>query len=525
MMVSHTSVDVKQPPSTLRMTRLIPIAALLLSASAPFLFRGFATVDGPQHALHALILEARFSGDRFHADGMTYDAASLPAYWSQIPVMLLMRFLPMELAERALAFPCAAFVGLSLLALIRSYTPGASLSMLWAIPFLFSYLLVMGFHHFQFGVGLCFFTAAWYRRRQVPWKRWFGVALAALLAWASHRATLPLMAGLLTVMVVVEEASRPFEASRRARMHRIMMAFACAALMAALAIWLHTTLNEVRASGEWRPVELRDYPLARPLLLLDHTLEKTPLLVLCTILTGALVSGMVVRWRIGPRMIDTDALLLMAVAFVLASLLLSSERAQALYLGERLQWLGLLVLVPWLSAMHARASGELRRSLALFALMMLPVQFIRWGHAEMTLSGLGDQHALIEEVAAELKPNGVVLVGRAEKNWLLQHTPARLAMSYSGLLLPGPPLRTRAFGLMGPRRVQYRFWELANEPSALSAHWGERQQPMIDQVLLLGPDRGLRARWLRHWQPVLESHYWKTFDNGYASVWTARADT
>jgi hypothetical protein len=48
---------------------------------------------------------------------------------------------------------------------------------------------------------------------------------------------------------------------------------------------------------------------------------------------------------------------------------------------------------------------------------------------------------------------------------------------------------------------------------------------MIDQVLLLGPDRGLRARWLRHWQPVLESHYWKTFDNGYASVWTAKADT
>lgn len=512
-------------PCHLRFARFAPIAVVLLVAAVPFLFRGFATVDGPRHALHALILEASLTGHRFVADGMTYDSSSLPAYWSQLPMMLMMRYLPVELADRSLAFLSAAFVGLSLLALTRSSTDRLSPSMLWAIPILFSYLLIMGFHHFHFGVGLCFLAVAWYFRRKEPLARWSGVMVAAFLACASHRAALPLMAGLLAVSVMVDEVSRPYSTSHTARMRRTITALACSALLVAFVIWLNTTLDEVRASGEWQPIELRDFPLARPLLLLDLSLERVPLLILCTLLACAVVCGLAVRWKLGPRVIQSDSLLIMAAACMLASLLLTSERAQALYLSERCQWIGLLILVPWLCTMHARASSTLRSTMALFSLMMMPVQLIRWGNAEMTLSGLADQHALIEEVAAQLEPNGVVLVGGAEKNWLLQHAPAMLAMAYDGVLLPGPPIRARAFAPMGPRRVQYRFWELASEPSALPAHWGERQQPMIDQVLLLGPDRSLRARWLRHWQPVLESHYLKTFDNGYASVWTAKADT
>jgi hypothetical protein len=504
-------------PSRLGRTELLVLLTLLASGSAILFFRFFITVDGPMHVLHASVLEQSWTTPRYVADGIAYDTRKLDVQVGDLLLMGLLHLFSPETAHDLFAVTTVLLLAISLMLLLGACGERVNAALLWTAPFLFSFILLMGFLHFMLGVAVSLLTIAWFRmHRRSTWKAVACLSTGFALAWMTHRGA-PLVLAMLAAVFLFSDLRSGSQPEERRRMRSLAMVGA--ALLAIALGWLMSILHDMNLAEVPRVREHRDLFILRALLMLDPVRERPMLLVAGSLLAIATGAAARTRWELGRGSRVSDAWIIAAVLFGVAPLLVDTPKTRLLFVVERCQWIAALALVMWHVSMLNAAKGWAARMIGTSALLCLPVHLWRILVVERTMAGLEAPHRSVLAAVPYLGSGNVVLPVMAETNWVLQHFGAFVTVRHDGVSftrkehlnfkLDDPPIPAVKAYLA--RMSTDRWW--------LPKHWRSGNRPVIDRILFIGNDAHERARWLKPWNRMLDRRYITAFDNGYVTVY------
>lgn len=491
--------------------------ALLLGALAPLFFRFFITVDGPMHVLHASVLEQHWTSPRYVADGVAYDTGKLDVQTGDLILMTLLHFFSPETAHDLYAVLATLLLTGAIVVFLRANGLRANAGLLLAIPFLFSFILLMGFLHFMLGVAVSLLALTWYRSHQgTPWKAFAGLLSGFVLAWMTHRGA-PLVLVIIAAGEVVNDllAGSNTGGKRKGWPGVAMVGGLFAVALASLVF----ILRDVNLAEVPRVREHRELFILRSMVMLDPTGERPALLVVGGLLLTATCAAARTRWQLGRIAHPSDAWIALAVVLSIGPLLVETPKTRLLFTVERCQWLAALFLVMWLTAMLTVAKGWAARLIGASALLCMPVQVWRVLAVERAMAGLEAPHRSALATVPYLGSGNAVLPVIAETNWLLQHLGAFVTIRHDGISftrkehlnfkLADPPIpAVKAY--LG-RMSADRWW--------LPKHWRSGHRPVIDRIVFIGGDAHERELWLEPWRKMLDRRYITAFDNGYCTVY------
>lgn len=144
-------------------------AALLALTAAhlwPFLSGAWPiTLDGPAHHYAARLLHDLALGHGRAHEFYAINPYPVPNLLGQALMALAMLVAPPQYAMHALLAIIGAGTASGFRALARALAPGQPWAALWALPFLVTFPLIMGFLNFCLGIAVLLWTMAWLERR------------------------------------------------------------------------------------------------------------------------------------------------------------------------------------------------------------------------------------------------------------------------------------------------------------------------------------------------------------------------
>jgi len=496
------------------------VALALVSACSLLFFRFFITLDGPVHVLQASVLEQHWTTPRYVADGIAYRTDLIDVQIGDLLLMALLHVLSPEGAHDAYAVLLLFLLPLGGVALVRSFGVRPGAAALWLVPVSFGSILILGFFHFLFGVSLsCLLAAFWIGRDRITRRELFLLPLALLLLWCTHRA-----ASFVFVLIVVgaEATLHLTDGDRwKARWALLPGKWPVAVTVVLLALGMGPAISTLLRSGMVSTATDRD-PWAglvtlRALLLIDREGEQWMLIAMGSLMMIAVAAGLYLR-RTAMRLVPADVLLLLALACWVASLAFDTPRSLLFYFAERMQWLGLLFLVCWLCALPRS------RVIIATAIAALAIHAARLVHVQNGMAGLREAHDRTIEAAHELDEGAVVVPFLCDGNWLLAHLGAYVAVRHNGILFTRKEHLNFALADPPIPAVRRYLKRMSADRKWLTAQLASSQRPVIAQLLFIGGDRLLRAQFADPIASTIETRYWKSFDNGYATVYTLEAE-
>ncbi len=499
------------------------LLALILSGPLSLAgFRCFITLDGPLHALRAELLRDHL-GPRIHdAADIHYDFELMPPRVGDVLMMPFTGWLSPESVHVLYGALVLAAIAFGAWMLVRACGHRPGMGLLWIAPISFGWIFILGFFPFMLATALAFMAAAgWMHARVIRW--WLPILLlpAMFVLANTHRAGVVLLAAMLlgheAIVLVGDRAIRDQRWSRFPR-RLPLTGIVVAALGAAAVLWW---LLYVRLPGAGIPVVHGDHGRNLPmlLLLLDRDAERPLIVAFAALFIFWLGTAAMMRWRTGRRLRKEDGLLLAALAMLAGSFLLDPPHAQLLYLPERAQFTGILLLAVWASMQPGWRWSWIPMS-AVVALHLL-----RLGYVERRMAGYRERQEKLIESAAHLRPGSVVVPAYCERDWLLAHQPALLVARHPGVVFASRD------------HLHYRWdeaprIELITYLKTFEGWWGwldrhnrEGSPPVIDHVLVIGRDAQAWSEQAPLLAPVLERDYALAFDNGYVAVHTRREAT
>lgn len=505
-----------------RRSQLLLVAALIANAFSLFAFRWFATLDGPTHVLRAAVVESSWSTPRYVAEDIAYDVDRLHAGPTELILMLLMKVGPPQFAHTALAVLLLLVLGFAGYALVRSLGARPNAMLLWLLPLSFNYVLVLGFFPFLLALAAAMALSAWWcSRSRLAWSHLAGLAIGLVICSMVHRS------GAVLALVLLSgcEAAllRSDRAGANARWAFLPRPLRYAAL-GSLAIGVAVFAVRMQLFGSVQGPSLAgrspaaDFFSLRALLLLDPQVEWPYLLAFGSLLVASLVLAVIARARSGHVLRPADGLLIAALFFVIASVSIRNRMVDLLFFAERAQVIGLLLVALWLAAQPAS------RVLTAVALFVVPLHVLRTVHVERKMAQLEPAYQSMMSAGGSCAEGSVVLPIILEPNWLLMHNPAYFAAHHPGIVMTGrdhlnfttATAPNEALGWYLTHR--YGGWEW------FGAHVAQHNPPAIDHVLVIGTDPMLRDSIMGRVQPVLDTAYWLTKEDGYCRLYTLKQE-
>lgn len=496
-------------------TTRVLLALLLVNAAALLFFRFFITVDGPTHLLHAHLLH---TPDHV-AQGITYNTDALHGWLGdRILGVLLLFFAPLQ-AHAVFAALVGCAVVLAVCAFLRAHGVRMGVAVLWLAPLALNLLLIMGLFHFLLSAAIAFGAVGWWKSRaHAPRMRWLGLLVGAALGWYAHRGGVFLLCLLFLPCFLFEVVSQ-----RTANVHGVGTSPARWIVLAAglciLGLWqLMRTLRGMALPDLGELPAPRADLLLKPLYVLDQVQEQWLVGGVGILLLLSTIAAMCGRYRLGRKGHWHDPLLLLFVALSLAAWLLDSPHGHQLLLAERCQWLALVMLVTWLTAMADAGRGWVTRVIGGAALCALPIQGIRLVQVERSLAHLEQPYALTMEAVGSLAPGSMVMPIVVGQERLLQHLPAFVAIAHQGIVLA--PKEQLSYNDPQGKSGLPDWHQMAQDPTWLARYWRRGIPKEVDQVIFIGS--GIADKVEKHpWPVLLGGRYQLSFENGYARVYSA----
>lgn len=490
-------------------SNILLLALLLANASAILFFRFFTSVDGPIHVLHASLLEWPWTTVDHQAQGITYDSRTVHDWFGHRILMVLLLFrTPLQAHDLFAALVCCTVV-FSVVAYLSAHGTRMGLAILWLVPITFNVLLVIGLFHFLLGVAVAFGSVAWWKwYAGSPRVRWPGLLFGAVLAGYTHRAA-PILLGILFLLTL-------FVGPRTTRSSLIWgIVFLGALVLGAL------RLGPLLLSAfQMIPDELPDLGpsiVLRPFFLLDQAEGAWPIHGIGLLLLVSFTIGVWARWRMERKAIWHDALLMLFVCLTFISWIYGKPIGHQIFIAERCQWLAILTLVLWLTAIADISSNWVARSIGGAALCAMPLHIIRLVNAEDHFARLRPGYALTVEACDALKPGSLVVPVLTDPDPLLQHLEAYVAIEHSGILIaPDEHLR-----MVLPATLERSApWLHTEDPAWLIRRWRKGIPPEVDEILFIGSD--IEQVLVRHpWPSLLGDRFMRRFKNDHAQIYTA----
>lgn len=485
------------------------------TATAPLWFTYFLTLDGPMHVLHTCALKAQWFSGRYDTAQVSYDASDRFDPSDLVLMPLTVMFTP-ERAHAAYASAALLLLMLGLRSITNALGGGGTWALAWCAPFLWGYVLILGFIPFLFATGSVLLVVGWWSGLQrVRGRDAWALLLGALVSVWLHRGG----GALLALGVCSVEAMR-WAGDRAAFRDRYALLPARWTWVAAVAL-ATVALQMVRLLMRKPIVEmpgprsaLAELLSLRPFLLL-HTAEEAPLLIaMGALILTTLTVSIIRRARGLVPSGAADGLWIAALLLFSASILLDTDYARLLFLPLRALWCGYLLLGCWIVLALPRSGW----GLALVGAMVV-LHIMRLIQVEQRMAGSRITHEELLAAVDHLKPHGVVMPFNRDDNWLHDHLGAYLAARYEGVLFsPHDHLR---FRYAQPVATPVRLFGTGPQHGLrwLEAHVAGGGPPVIDHVVLIGHGDRPDERY-RNLERVLVRHFGLTWRNRYVEIWT-----
>jgi hypothetical protein len=149
-------------------------------------FQYLPSQDGPSHVENSYMLLHYFDEDAAYSRYYDLNLKPFPNWFSHSSMTLLMTFLPPLTAEKALLTLYVIFFVFAMVYFLASAGDDKVFFVLLCFPFIYNYLMQMGFYNFAFSLPLTFLILGyWWRRRdaRMGWRMMSGLNALLILAY------------------------------------------------------------------------------------------------------------------------------------------------------------------------------------------------------------------------------------------------------------------------------------------------------------------------------------------------------
>jgi len=318
-----------------------------------WVFKYFPSQDGPCHIYNSFILRHYNDPNYRFNEFYEINKRPIPNWTSHAFMMLLMYLVPPLIAEKILLTVYIVIMAVGILYLLnvvgKARTPLAFIG----LPFIYNYLLLMGFYNFALSVALFIISIGyWWKNFQT-----FNIKNVAILAFLlvmlyfCHAVSLVLallsIAGMAILNLIFTKS--PFSKWKQA-----LLSLLCTLPAAGLLLY-YTKFNSGSDPGSWQLNELWQYFIRNESL--AYYSQKQ-------IIFGKLVTGVFVclfsytlirdhlftkEWKFGFRIEKKDFFLLLCIAFFIIYLKAPDGMSGGGFIKTRLSLFPFLIIIPWLS--------------------------------------------------------------------------------------------------------------------------------------------------------------------------------
>ncbi|HID56422.1 TPA: hypothetical protein EYP37_07820 [Candidatus Poribacteria bacterium] len=327
------------------------IVLTLLHVLPIWSFRYFPSQDGPCHLENSYMLLHYFDKDKTYSRYYELNLKPFPNWFSHLTLAFMMLLLPPIISEKILLTAYVILFVLSILYFLRSVDEEKLLLSLFAFPFIYNYLLHMGFYNFSFSFPLTFLTIGYWWRRRERWNEWrvmVGLNLLLIFLYFCHILSQLLAVGSILLLAALYN---------RVRVQRTAVLAVSLLPSYLLPIYFVRTYT-LRHGGRWAmgdllsyfskigsltSFDLRGYHLGRAVAILFA------LLLLYTLFWEKL------RLKGGRFRFDMkDCFFLLAVIFFGLYLYMPDGISGGGFVTTRLNLYPFIVILPWLSVRFVR---------------------------------------------------------------------------------------------------------------------------------------------------------------------------
>jgi hypothetical protein len=333
------------------------------------------TQDGPAHLAMAHALRQIDQPDgAYLREYLQHNQEAIPNWFIFFLLADVLRPFSLPVAEKILLSAYVILLPLAARYALRSVRPGAGFLAFLIFPFVYNYLLNMGFYNFCFSLAAFFFALGlWLKHRgQLNPLRTLGLALLVLWTYFCHPVTLGVLVGTLLTL-----------AGWRALLRRRLTGLVWTAASCVPAVVLLLTFLSHRMGGRVSDMTLwakvRQLVSLYSLVSIDSRMLYLSLVL--SILLALLTATTLVRRGQRRQLLPGDGLLVATVLLVGVYFVAPNEMGQGGFVTHRLNLFPFLVLILWLgtfsyaapikaalrSAAMALALGFLAATLALWA--------------------------------------------------------------------------------------------------------------------------------------------------------------
>lgn len=182
-------------------------------------FKYFPSTDGPSHINNANVIREYYHPDRtVFREYYTLNNKLEPTWFLHLILAGLMYLASAAIAEKILLTAYVILLPFSIRYALRAIRPGAEFLSILAFPFIYNYLLHMGFYSFSYSLPMFFFTVGYWLKYhgRLTFRKALTLASLSLGLYFCHMVSL-FMAyvaiALLTIWLTVFELSSPIPRS------------------------------------------------------------------------------------------------------------------------------------------------------------------------------------------------------------------------------------------------------------------------------------------------------------------------
>ncbi len=389
-----------------------------------WLFKYFPSQDGPSHLYNCFILKHYNDPDYVFNQFYEIRKSPIPNWTSHILITLFMYVVPPLIAEKLLLTGYVVLMAAGMLYLLNAVEDRRKPLVFIGFPFIYNYLLLMGFYNFSLGIGMFMLVIGYWWKRFDTFNVRNAITLGLLLIVLYFCHLVPLALAMFSIAVVAV-VSFP---SKFTRWKQTLSTLLCMLPAAGLTLY-YTSTRGTEQSGEWELSRLWQY-FIRNESLAYHSESQ---IIFGKIVTGAFVvlflytlvrdHFLTKEWRFGLRLHRKDFFLLLCVAFFIIYLKAPDGMSGGGFIKTRMSLFPFLIIIPWLSWDMPRIA----KGVAGIVLMLLAIAYI--AHVSYYHKIINDDIEVYNsgydavEKNKVLLPLGIDYVGKSWRIGIYTHTP------------------------------------------------------------------------------------------------------
>lgn len=330
------------------------VLVLLLYILPIWIFKYFPSQDGPCHIYNSFIL--RHYNDHNYKFNEFYDINKklVPNWTSHAFMMILMYLVPPLIAEKILLTTYIILMAVGMLYFLRAVGKDKTPLVFIGLPFIYNYLLLMGFYNFAFSVAFFIIAIGYWWKHFATFSIKDTIILAVLLVilYFSHAVSLVLALFSIAMMAffcLFKKSPRIFS-----NWKQVLLSLLC--MLPVTILFLHYTKgNTVSDPGGWTLKQLWQYFINNESLVYYSQKQiifgkLVAVAFLCLSLFTLIRDRFFTKeWKFSFRIEKKDFLLLLCIIFFIIYIKAPDGLSGGGFIKTRMALFPFLIIIPWLS--------------------------------------------------------------------------------------------------------------------------------------------------------------------------------